>query len=203
MFMRTRQKLSSILLCLGLAPMVGCEQKPTTEQILEGMSAENRRAMETMVNTPFIVEGVSNPEFVTAEQCGLQDPARVIGVVINGQARAYPLVRLSAMVDHVVNDNIIDEEGKNFPFTITYCDMTDCVRVLQSEYDTTANSLEISTLGLLDKGLALKWKDKDFKQMADVDGLKDVPYVRTTWGEWKAEHPESLVYKGRNRKRSQ
>jgi Protein of unknown function (DUF3179) len=198
--MRRLRKLARALLALSASWIfIGCEKQPSTDEILEGMSAENRRAMDVMVNTPFIVEGVSNPEFLSAEECGLQDPARIIGVVINGSARAYPLIRLSAMVDHVVNDNVVDSEGKNLPFTVTYCDMSDCIRVLQSSSDTTANSLEVATLGLLDKGLALKWKGKDFKQMDEVDGLKDVPYERTTWGEWKSKHPDSLVYKGRSR----
>lgn len=200
--MRNPRELASVLLTLTASLIiVGCDKRPTTEDILSGMSEENRRAMDVMVNTPFIVEGVSNPEFISAEECGLQDPAKIIGVVINGQARAYPLIRLSAMVDHVVNDNVVDADGNNLPFTVTYCDMTDCVRVVQSSSKTTANSLEIGTLGLIDKGLALKWKNKDFKQMEQVEGLKDVPYTRTTWGEWKAEYPDSVVYKGRNRSR--
>ena len=184
--------------CAALIPVLaGCEQSVSKDEMLEGMSQESRNAMNSMVNTPFIVEGVASPEFISAAEAKLRDSDRVVGIVINGQARAYPLARLSAMSDHVVNDHVTDSEGKSLPFTVTYCDMTDCARVLEPTSETAQDSLGIRTLGLLDKGLALQWKGKDFKQLEAVDGLQDVPYQRKTWAEWKAEFPDTIVYKGR------
>lgn len=185
-----------LFLCgfLGLSS-VGCERKQTVEEMLESMSVSDRRALETMTNTPFIAPGVESPQFVSAADCGLQDSTNVVGVLINGEARAYPLVRLSSMMDHVINDNA-PADGKNHAFSIIYCDMSDCVRVLASTTESNDDSLKIGVLGLLDKEQVLQWNGKDFKATAEVDGLKDLPCQRTTWGEWKAEHPDSLVYKG-------
>jgi hypothetical protein len=192
------QKHAFLLLCvLASLLLAACQRTISKDEMLEGMSEESRRAMDSMVNTPFIVEGVASPEFVSAADAGLQDTNQVIGIVMNGQARAYPLARVSAMMDHVVNDNVSTSDGKNSPFTITYCDMTDCIRVLESTDPTSRDTLEIGTLGLLDRGLALQWKGKTFKQMESIDGLKDVPYRRMSWGEWKAEYPDTMVYKGR------
>ncbi len=192
------RKPAFLLVCAALITfLAGCEQSILKDDMLEGMSQESRRAMNSMVNTPFIVEGVTSPEFVSAVEAKLRDADRVVGIVINGQPRAYPLARLSAMSDHVVNDHVSTSEGKSLPFTVTYGDMTDCVRVLEPSSETTQESLGIRTLGLLDEGLALQWQGKDFKQLEAVDGLQDVPYQRKTWAEWKAEFPDTIVYKGR------
>ena len=179
----------------------GCERSISKDEMLEGMSQESRNAMNSMANTPFIVEGVATPEFVSAGEAHLRDAERIIGIVLNGQPRAYPLTRLSAMIDHVVNDHSINSDGKKLLFSVTYCDMTDCVRVLEPTAETTEESLGIRTLGILDSGLALQWKGKDFTQLDAVEGLRDVPYQRKSWGEWKAEFPDTMVYKGRARQK--
>ena len=197
------RKNANLLLYLAITfSMAGCEPTPISkDEMLEGMSKESRLAMDSMVNTPFIVEGITSPQFVSASESQLQDAVRVIGIVIEGQARAYPLASVSAMVDHVVNDNVTGLDGKKKPFAVTYCDMTDCIRVLEPVAQSPESSLGIGTLGLLDKGLALQWKGKSFKQMDEVDGLRDVPYQRKSWGEWKAEYPDTKVYIGRNPQR--
>ncbi len=180
----------------ALCFLFGCEQRQT-EDALESLTDSQRRALNPMTNTPFMVEGINSPTFSTASEATLRDDTPIIGVVIDGQARAYPLIRLSAMVDHVVNDQVTTEDGKVSPFTVTYCDMTDCVRVFSASDESKDEPMNVSTLGMLDGGLALRWNGVDFKQMDKVPMLQDVPFHRTTWGQWKAEHPESLVYKGR------
>jgi hypothetical protein len=192
-------RISPILL-LGIASLfaLGCKKEPTKEEMLSGLSAEDRRALGTMTNTPFIVDGTNAPEFTSAGASRLKDDEEVIGIVVQGSARAYPLARLSGMIEHVVNDSLSGGDGKIIPFSVTYCDMTDCARVFESASGEAVESLELGTLGLLDGGLALRWKDKTFKQMEErIEGLKDMPFQRTSWREWKAQYPDTLIYAGR------
>jgi hypothetical protein len=186
-------------LCLCVLLQTACRRQPTKEEMLAGMSEDNRRALESMVNTPLVTEGIDSPEFTSAEMAVLDDGDLVIGIVVGGQARVYPIKRLSSMIDHVVNDRVVNSDGTVKLVTVTYCDMTDCARVLAPTEDWDATSLGVSTLGLLDGGLALEWNGKQFKQMAEVDGLQDIEYQKMTWSQWKAVHPQSLVYKGRTK----
>lgn len=188
-----------LVLVVGGAPFValGCKKTKTKQEMLSGMSEQDRRALESMTNTPFLVDAANTPEFISASESRLNDNQEVIGVIVDGEARAYPLSRLSAMVDHVVNDSHVDETGQTVEFSVTYCDMTDCIRVLELAPDATEATLDIGTLGLLDGGLALRWNDKQFKQMDKVEGLKDMPFQRKNWAEWKSEYPETIVYVGR------
>ena len=192
------RKIRILLLTLAFSFLLfGCERPRTKDEMLEGMSAESIHALDAMVNTPFMVKGIESPELIPAADSRLKDSDRVIGIVIDGKPRAYPVSLVASMSTHVVNDCIEGSNGERLPFTITYCDMRDCIRVFEPSNTTSENSLGISTLGLLDKGLALKWNGKNFKQMENVDGLRDVPYQRKTWAEWKAEFPETIVYTGR------
>jgi Protein of unknown function (DUF3179) len=177
--------------------LLGCERPPTKVDMLDGMSDESMRALDTMVNTPFFVAGLESPELIPASDARLKDSDQVIGVLINGQPRAYPLSHVSSMSTHVVNDCVLGPNGERLPFTITYCDMRDCIRVFEPTSTPSENSLGISTLGLLDRELALKWNGKNFKQTETVDGLRDVPFQRKTWAEWKTEFPDTMVYTGR------
>ena len=193
---------SCLTIALAIA-FVGCERPPRSkEEILEGMSEESIRSLDAMTNTPYMVDGIESPELIPAADARLKDSDQVIGVVIDSQPRAYPLSRVSSMSTHVVNDCVKGSNGENILFTVTYCDMRDCIRVFESTDPASGESLKISTLGLLDRGLALKWKDKNFKQTATVDGLRDIPYQRKTWAEWKAEFPDTVVYTGRSTDRT-
>lgn len=52
------------------------------------------------------IAAIDNPEFVTANQADIADDAWVLGVEINGQARAYSLSLLNS--HEVVNDQVGD-----------------------------------------------------------------------------------------------
>lgn len=188
-----------LVLLLGFVPLLafGCKKAKTKEEMLSGLSEESRRALDAMTNTPFLVEGTSSPEFMAGSESRLKDDAEVIGVVVEGQARAYPITRLSAMTSHIVNDSLLGKDGNSIAFTVTYCDITDNARVLEPSLEQSDAALDIGTLGLLDGGLALRWQDKQFKQMDAIEGLKDMPFERRRWADWKSEFPDTLLYVGR------
>ncbi len=154
--------------------------------------------LDSMQNTPLMVAGVEQPALILADEVTLSPKAEVVGVVVEGEPRAYFLTKMSSMVKHVVNDRAMTSVGATFPFTVTYCDQTECIRVLvpaEKSYDETTG---IGTLGMLDGGLALQWNNQHFKQMDPIPGFKDYPHERTTWGEWLIKHPDSKAYVGDN-----
>jgi hypothetical protein len=85
------RRVSSLLLCLaGLAaaglPAAADEPPPGVEQLLPRGQ----------------IAAIVNPEFVTAAEAGLPDDAWILGVAIDGKAKAYSLNLLNS--HEVVND---------------------------------------------------------------------------------------------------
>lgn len=180
---------------------VGCDRPRTKEEMLSSTAPEMRRLLDppegnTLMSTPMVTAGIENPVMILAKDANIDPQAMVIGVIVEGQTRAYPIRALSGMLQHVVNDVVECEGGNVKPLTITYCDMTDCARVLASDDDSVRSSLGLGTLGLLDGGLALTYGKDNFKQMDPIPGLLDYESAKVPWGEWVAQHPETLVYAG-------
>jgi hypothetical protein len=169
--------------------------------MLAGMRQEDLRALQSMNSTPLHVDGINAPSLKQSSEVRLSDDTKIIGVSHQGKYRAYPVPLMSGMMDHVVNDLVPTQDGDgNSPVTVTYCSMTKCVRVFTGDLSEGAKHLDLGTLGLLDGGLALRWKGRQFKQNDQIEGLTDLPFELTTWGEWKSKHPETEVFAGRSRK---
>ena len=184
------------LLCVTVLGL-GCSQRPSKDEMLSGLSPELRQTLESVGrNTPMVSAGVNHPAFVRSDAARLRETDRVIGLVIEDHARAYPLVRMSSLLEHVVNDHVLDSAGQPKAFTVTYCNLTECVRVLESSDGGGGDNLEIGTVGLNDGGLMLYRANEQFKQEEPVAALRDVPFELMTWGEWKTKHPETEVYVG-------
>lgn len=196
----SRLKPGFVLGCIGLGIVVllgGCRRpKPSLDELLDSLPPEKRRELDPLVSTPMLADGIEFPKMVAADEIVLREKQEVLGVVVAGEARAYPLFSMRSMSEHVINDHVVDESGKRKPFTVTYCDMTECTRVLEAVDDLDDTSLRVGIMGLIDGGLGLMWKNKGIKQAGELEGLRDYPYERTTWAEWRSAHPETLVYAG-------
>ncbi len=124
----------------------------------------------------------------------LGDGERVIGVVRNGEARAYPLA--------ILNYHEIVNEEFDGPLLVTYCPLcgsgvTAERRVAGEEttfgvsgklwrsdlvmYDALTNSLWSQILGTAIRG------------ERTGDRLTLVPSTITTWGQWRSDHPGTRV----------
>lgn len=182
--------------------VTACERRQTKEEILAGMSEEDLRAMQTMNSTPLVVEGINEPAFKPASEVDIADDQEIIGIRFGDLKRAYPTKYMSGMLNHVVNDLLVAADGVQRPISVTFCDMTNCVRVLTSETVGGSSHLNVGTLGLIDGGLALRWNGRQFKQTEQIEELEDVPFERMTWGEWKSKYPETEVLVGRKKKGS-
>ena len=189
-------KFLSVGYLLAILFQFGCSDKATKEEMLKGMPADARRALESMDSTPMVASGVDRPLMLPADSVALLDSDKVIGIVVEGLPRAYPLKRMSSLLEHVVNDHVIDRNGKSKAFTVTYCNVTECIRVLHSTSDGAVATLRIGTLGLVEGQLALFRGTQTFKQDESIVGLLDMEYEITSWSGWKRRFPETLVYVG-------
>jgi len=127
----------------------------------------------------------------SANDVDLDDAAEVIGVAIKGQARAYVLAALE-FPDHVYHDEL---SGKHF--SVTYCDRTGCARVFQRN---KGDELEVG--GWSGTGMMLIVDGEYWQQDLPGFPLRDLDFTRTTWAQWRQEHPSSKVYVGQHRSRT-
>jgi len=139
--------------------------------------------------TPFITPGVKMPTLRDSQEADLGPDAEVIGVLIGDEPRAYLLSAFKGLDLHVVNDCAAE-----VPISITYCDRTDCARVFTDPQRREAIDLYLGGWGGDD--MLLKLGEQYFTQNAETAPLRDHPFQRTTWEEWKSQHPETSVYVG-------
>jgi hypothetical protein len=123
-------------------------------------------------------------------------PIRVLGVVHNGVARAYPLNL--GWWHEVINDHI----GDGF-ISVTYCPLTGTGLVFDANTDSGQLELGVSGL-LLNSNLVLYDRRDDrslYPQMTYValvgdyrdESLQLLPVVETTWALWKRMHADTMV----------
>ena len=150
----------------------------------------------------FEMPGLRNPRALSAETSKIPDNDEVIGVVINGQPRAYWLKALKYPPWHIVNDVVA-----GVPVSVTYCDRTNCTRVYTNGQSSAP--LDVNLGGLYGKemvvnvagSLYLQDSGKPFELGAGTPSLPYThhPWERTTWKAWRERHPETDVFVGLGR----
>ncbi len=143
-------------------------------------------------------DGVRTPPTVAAEAAGLDDAEEVVGVVVDGAARAYRLGAFRDPRHHVVNDMV-----GGVPVSVAYCDRNGCIRTYTG---LGVEPLRVRIAGLRDGGLVVKLDGVyyDHRSGLVVEGPPNaaplppdqVPWTRTTWGRWRREHPATDVSVG-------
>ena len=136
---------------------------------------------------------VQDPPTVAAAAATIPDDSPVLGVAAGGHFRAYPLAALSTLRTHVVNDHLGGQ-----PVAVTYCDRNECTRVFAASARLAVAGWA-EPAGRLGGTLLVRDGGRVFRQDTGMrlDGAADrlaypqVPAVRTTWGAWRAEHPDT------------
>jgi Protein of unknown function (DUF3179) len=149
------------------------------------------------LNRRFQMKGIVRPPTVPADRAELREDDEVIGVMVDGKARAYQLKALYVGRHHVVND-LID----NVPISVAYCNISDCVHVYTRS--GTTEPLDVWQSGFGIGGLILKIEGVAYRHQSgeplepgpDVPPIpyQNYPWVRTIWREWKQQHPGTDVY---------
>ncbi|MGQ0732707.1 MAG: DUF3179 domain-containing protein [Acidobacteriota bacterium] len=132
-----------------------------------------------------------------AEARYLRDSHLVFGVVVNGEARAYPK-RILAW-----HEMAVDRIG-GIEMTIVYCTL--CGTVIPYESTVGGRTRRFGTSGLLYRSNKLMFDQETLSLWSTLEGRPVVgplvdqkleltmhAVVTTTWGEWRAEHPGTRV----------
>ena len=142
------------------------------------------------------IPSIDNPTFLNAGDVDyLKDKDRVLGVVVEGDARAYPIRVLNW--HEIVNDEI---SGK--AVAVTYCPLCGSGIVYAADFEGKAHKFGVSGLlynsdvllfdrqtetlwsQILSKGVSGKWVNKK---------LEVIHSAHTSWASWKEQYPKTKV----------
>lgn len=147
------------------------------------------------------IPSVDDPQFARAEDVRLPDCARVFGVDLAGDVRAYPQ---RVLVQHEITNDVVGGE----PVAVTYCPLTGTA---QGFY---RGGVEFGVSGRLVNSNLIMWereRDVRWPQIAATaiefggerdpgDGerllgqsLREFRVVWTSWERWSERYPETLV----------
>jgi hypothetical protein len=137
------------------------------------------------------IPSIDQPRFDTAKTTPFQANEWVIGVVVNGEAKAYPFGILNW--HEIVNDQV---GGVNV--AITYCPLCDTGIVVERGNTTygVSGKLYQSCLVMYDRADETLYAQPWTLGIAGTQvnrSLKRVPAVKTTLKNWLEQHPNSQV----------
>jgi hypothetical protein len=118
----------------------------------------------------------------------------VIGLTIDGSARAYPwdtFVKQSPVLDRVNGTPlllVLDPDGKSFRVFVRRIDGHDAEFFLQTDAQQWT---------LLDATTASQWNFQGCATSGPAKGrcLDQIPALKDYWFDWRNYHPETTIYK--------
>lgn len=137
------------------------------------------------------IPSIDRPQFDTAATTPFADEATVVGVVVNGEAKAYPYGILNW--HEIVNDTV---GGINV--AVTYCPLCDTI-VAFDRGETTfgvSGKLYHSCLVMYDRADDTLYSQPWASGIvgAEVNQTLDrIPAIKTTLGAWLEKHPDSQI----------
>lgn len=168
---------------------------------LEDIQAQNLNLEEnSRINLDELLNGgppkdgipsIDNPQFNDSSQTPFPDHELVIGVVINGEAKAYPFGIMNW--HEIVNDTV---GGINV--TVSYCPLCDTIVVFDRGETTygVSGKLYQSCLVMYDRSddtlYSQPWALGVVGKNVNVS-LKRIPAVKTTLKNWLKKYPQSKI----------
>lgn len=141
------------------------------------------------------IPSIDNPEFKKASAMQLDKDTRVLGVNVNGIAKAYPIPIMN--FHEIVNDDFAGQ-----PVVVTYCPLCgsgvafDAAIAGEKKTFGVSGLLYNSDVLLYDRQTESLWSQIMMEAVAGpVKGekLQMVPTMNTSFGEWKKKYPETLI----------
>jgi len=142
------------------------------------------------------IPALDHPKFTRVDQAGwLRPDDRVLGLVRNGVAKAYPLRILDW--HEIVNDRFDGE-----PVVVSYCPLCGTGMAFDAEIEGKARNFGVSGLLyesdvlLYDRGTESLWSQIAMEAISGpLKGteLELLPMRNTTWEAWRRQHPDTWV----------
>lgn len=142
------------------------------------------------------IPAIDQPRFIAASQVSfLADKDRVLGIDRHGLSKAYPIKILN--YHEIVNDSFEREA-----IVVSYCPLCGTGMAFTASVDGSVRNFGVSGLLynndvlLYDRQTESLWSQL-MKQA--ISGpmrgkrLQQIVMLHTTWGDWRAQHPNSLV----------
>ena len=142
------------------------------------------------------IPSLEYPEFIPATEAGyLRAADRVLGIAVNGWARAYPVRILN--FHEIVNDVVAGQR-----VVITYCPL--CLSGMAFRPAVDGRELEFGVSGLLYNSDVLLYDRQTESLWSQISRtaisgplkgqqLDVLPLAHTTWRDWQERHPDTLV----------
>ena len=141
------------------------------------------------------IPALFEPEFVSPAEARLEPDDAVLGMRLQGVAKAYPIAILNW--HEIVNDKFADT-----PVAVTYCPLCGTGEAYSAQ--AAGRTLRFGVSGLLynsdvllyDRETESLWSqllNKAVTGPLKSERLTPLPLVHTTWSEWRRGHPDTLV----------
>jgi Protein of unknown function (DUF3179) len=178
----------------GVAPGAAGQQSNISQQI------KHIVPLDQIVSggpPPDGIPSIDNPKFLSVVDANkfLKDSDLVVGITINGQTRAYPLLIL--VWHEIVNDKV-----GGVPVAVTYCPLCFTAQVFnrtisghQVEFGTSGK-LYNNNLVMYDRLSASLWSQALGEGIVGThagESLKRIPFDLAYWKDWKQLYPNSIV----------
>ena len=164
------------------AEELASDRASIARQIRESGGGKFHKALMMHVDFP----GLEQPILHDLDEIDLPDSAAIIGIEVDGEACAFVLSRMVDPKTHIVNMTMNQKA-----ISVTYCDLTDCVRVFS---DDSATRIPIHVGGLdTDRSLVLLSQGIRYGHMSSHLPHDDYPFARMNLGDWKRKHPGTKV----------
>ncbi|MDP6027324.1 MAG: DUF3179 domain-containing protein [Pseudomonadales bacterium] len=142
------------------------------------------------------IPALTDPKFLSAGEANyLKDKDRVLALIINGHPKAYPIRILDW--HEIVNDSVGNQH-----FVVTYCPLCGTGVVFDTNVGQTTLYFGVSGLLynsdvlLYDRNTETLWSQLMGEAIAGKligTKLTQLPVFHTTWKDWRARHPDTLV----------
>jgi len=193
---RRRWPAAAALAALTFVQACASNQGAAREFDLSNLSVP-RKYVTSGGPPPDGIPSIDKPLFTSAANSPLGPEERILGVAANGVAKAYPIKILDR--HEIVNDRFDGE-----PVVVTYCPLCGSGIAFDAKVDGpktfgVSGLLYNSDVLLYDRQTRSLWSQIMGEAVAGpMQGtqLKPLPTKNTTWGEWRAEHADSLVLAG-------
>ncbi|MFN0302231.1 MAG: DUF3179 domain-containing protein [Burkholderiales bacterium] len=141
------------------------------------------------------IPAIDNPKFIPATQARLKPDDRILGVYLNGIARAYPVRILNW--HEVVNDRLGADS-----IAVTYCPLCGTGMAYQAKVTDRVTTFGVSGLLynsdvlLYDRATQSLWSQiMRIAVSGPLKGTRLIPVLltHTSWADWRARHLKSEV----------